>query len=340
EDVKKEVVKLKDAGVKGIILDLRDNGGGSLSDVVDMAGLFINNGPVVQVRSSDAAPMTLKDNDNGALYDGPMAVMVNENSASASEIMAAALQDYKRAVVVGTTTYGKGTVQKVVPLDEFLDPMTRVRLNSMSDSNKVASADDAMMDNSLGALKLTVQKFYRVTGASTQLKGVTPDIMLPDPYFSPNNGERHDKAALRWDVIPPADFTPTNSNGNVAELGALSHARISMDPTFRLIMQTSQRVQAEQQKNAYSLNEQAYRKELDDNNARTKKLEELQKRATPYDIVNPKEDMSRINADSASIAKNNDWIKNLKKDVYIAETVNIVNDMAKGGKKVTVNSKR
>jgi len=340
EDVKNEVVKLKAAGVKGIILDLRDNGGGSLSDVVDMAGIFIDNGPVVQVRSSDAAPMTLKDNSNGALYDGPMAVMVNENSASASEIMAAALQDYKRAVVVGSTTYGKGTVQKVIPLDEFLDPMTRVKLNSfaVADSNKLATTDAA--ENSLGALKITVQKFYRVTGASTQLKGVTPDIVLPDPYVSANSGERHDKAALRWDVIPPSDFKPSNSVGNVPELASLSQARIAMDPTFRLIMQTGQRVQAEQQKNAYSLNESVYRKELEENNAITKKLEELQKKATPYEITNLKEDMSRVTADSASVAKNNDWIKNLKKDVYIAETVNIVNDMAKGGKKVTINSKR
>jgi len=340
EDVKNEVVKLKAAGVKGIILDLRDNGGGSLSDVVDMAGIFIDNGPVVQVRSSDAAPMTLKDNSNGALYDGPMAVMVNENSASASEIMAAALQDYKRAVVVGSTTYGKGTVQKVIPLDEFLDPMTRVKLNSLAvaDSNKLVTTDAA--ENSLGALKITVQKFYRVTGASTQLKGVTPDIVLPDPYVSANSGERHDKAALRWDVIPPSDFKPSNSVGNVPELASLSQARIAMDPTFRLIMQTGQRVQAEQQKNAYSLNESVYRKELEENNAITKKLEELQKKATPYEITNLKEDMSRVSADSASVAKNNDWIKNLKKDVYIAETVNIVNDMAKGGKKVTINSKR
>jgi len=340
EDVKNEVVKLKAAGVKGIILDLRDNGGGSLSDVVDMAGIFIDNGPVVQVRSSDAAPMTLKDNSNGALYDGPMAVMVNENSASASEIMAAALQDYKRAVVVGSTTYGKGTVQKVIPLDEFLDPMTRVKLNSLAvaDSNKLVTTDAT--ENSLGALKITVQKFYRVTGASTQLKGVTPDIVLPDPYVSANSGERHDKAALRWDVIPPSDFKPSNSVGNVPELASLSQARIAMDPTFRLIMQTGQRVQAEQQKNAYSLNESVYRKELEENNAITKKLEELQKKATPYEITNLKEDMSRVSADSASVAKNNDWIKNLKKDVYIAETVNIVNDMAKGGKKVTINSKR
>jgi carboxyl-terminal processing protease len=341
EDVKNEVVKLKAAGVKGIILDLRDNGGGSLSDVVDMAGIFIDNGPVVQVRSSDEPPMTLKDNAKGALYDGPMAVMVNENSASASEIMAAALQDYKRAVVVGSNTYGKGTVQKVVPLDEFLDPMTRMKLNSMTDSNKTADANASdMVGNSLGALKLTVQKFYRVTGASTQLKGVTPDIMLPDPYVSANSGERHDNAALRWDVIPPAEFQPTNSVNNIPELSALSNMRISNDPTFRLIMQTAQRVKIQQEKNAYSLNEKEYRKELDDNTAITKKLEELQKKNTPYEIVNPKEDLSRVNADSASVAKNNDWIKNLKKDIYISETVNIVNDMAKGGKKVTINSKR
>ncbi len=325
EDVAIEVKKLKTAGVKGIILDLRNNGGGSLSDVVDMAGIFVGGGPVVQVRSSDAAPMTLPAPNRAPIYDGPMAVMVNQNSASASEIMAAALQDYKRAVIVGSPTYGKGTVQRVEDLDAFIDPVTRMRM-----------ASDSKSGGSIGSLKITMQKFYRVNGGSTQLRGVTPDIILPDPYALIDLGERHDKSALKWDEIPPANYTPTNSVGNVANLEALSRTRTNSNQTFNVIQETAERLKKQEEDNTVSLNEQKFRKEQDDINATSKKLEDLQKKTTAFEFSNPKDDLTRVNADSASIAKNKEWLKALGKDIYISETVNIVDDMMKSEMKVNM----
>lgn len=335
EDVAIEVQKLKAAKVAGIILDLRNNGGGSLSDVVDMAGLFIGSGPVVQVKTNDAPAMTLSANNRSALYDGPMAVMINEGSASASEIMAAVLQDYSRAVVVGSTSFGKGTVQKLAPLDEFVDPATRLRMLGSRESDDVINLDGK--DRSLGSLKITIQKFYRVNGGSTQLKGVTPDISLPDPYELAEIGERHDKAALSWDEIPAANYKLMNSV-NVKEIAMMSKSRVAANPTFGLIQQSAKQFQKQREDNVYSLNEVKYRKQLEEANATSKKLEELQKKITTLEFKNLPEDMARINADSSSVAKNNEWIKNLKKDIYIAETVNIINDMLRAGMKSSVAS--
>ncbi len=313
EDVAIEVQKLKGAGVKGIILDLRYNGGGSLSDVVDMAGHFIDHGPVVQVKSSHAAPMVLKDNASGMLYDGPLVIMVNEGSASASEILAAAMQDYKRAVVVGATTFGKGTVQKIVSLDDFTDPVKRVRMRANGET--------------LGSLKITIQKFYRVNGGSTQLNGVTPDIELPNPYARINVGERRDKSALPWDEIAPAAYLPVDNPVNVRELAASSNKRVDANQTFSLIRENAERLSKKEQDNTFPLNETAYRQELEEANATSKKLEELEQKGTPFEIVNLQDDLVKINRDSSSIVKNNDWIKNLKKDIYLSETVNVLNDL-------------
>ena len=325
EDVAKEVEKLKREGVTGIILDLRYNGGGSLSDVVDMGGLFIDQGPIVQVKSSDAPPMTLRDGAKGTLYDGPLAIMVNQYSASASEIMAAAMQDYKRAVIVGAPTYGKGTVQKVIPLDEFLDPVTRLKLMA---NNGDRTNTSILSGGSLGALKLTVQKFYRINGGSTQLRGVVPDIRLPDPYQLIEQGERKDKAALKWDEIPAASYKPTNSF-NLQQVTAQSEKRIKANETFALIEESAKELKAKESDNSYSLNEKTYREELEKSGVTSKKIDELQKKATPLPFTNPKEDMARINVDSSSRERNAAWLKNLQKDIYLSETVNIINDVAK-----------
>jgi carboxyl-terminal processing protease len=316
EDVAREIEKLKGEGVTGIILDLRNNGGGSLSDVVDMAGLFVDQGPIVQVKSADQAPSVLRDSEKGTLYDGPLAIMVNTGSASASEIMAAAMQDYKRAVIIGSPTFGKGTVQKVIDLAEYEDPITRVR---------------TINEPPIGSIKLTVQKFYRINGGSTQLRGVTPDIKLPDAYSELEGGERKDKAALKWDEIPAANYHQTNSY-NLPVLQTASAKRVSNNPEFKLIEQSAARLKARESDNSYVLNEVAYRKELDEASALSKKLDDLQKKASSIPVVNLKEDLTRINADSASVTKNKNWLKNLQKDIYIAEAVNIVNDMTKSAK--------
>jgi carboxyl-terminal processing protease len=324
EDIAIEVQKLKDAGVKGIILDLRNNGGGSLSDVVDITGLFIDQGPVVQVKSSNSGASTLSDRNRGVLYDGPLAVMVNQNSASASEILAAALQDYKRAVIVGSPTFGKGTVQRLVPLDNNLLSLGK-ELFGDADTRKGMTMDD----KGLGSIKLTVQKFYRVNGGSTQLKGVTPDIIFPDAYQYISMGERRDKAALPWDEIPAAPYTPLRPGVNVDQLAKMSYSRINNNPTFGLIQQSAKRIKQQEQDNTYSLNETAYRKELEEANVTAKKMEELEKKATPLKIINPKADMARINRDSSTVTKNNEWLKLLQKDIYIAETVNVISDLTK-----------
>jgi carboxyl-terminal processing protease len=187
-DVAKEVEKLKKANVNGIILDLRNNPGGSLNDVVKMAGLFIEQGPIVQVKSRENEPYVMNDEDKNYAYDGPMVVLVNHQSASASEILAAALQDYKRAVIIGgTSTYGKGTVQRFVDLDRTVSVANNLK--------------------PLGQLKLTIQKYYRINGGSTQLEGVTPDIVLPDAFNYIKIGERENKSAMEWTKIAPARYS-------------------------------------------------------------------------------------------------------------------------------------
>jgi len=301
---------------------LRYNSGGSLGDVVDMAGTFIGRNAVVQVKSNHAAPNTLRaQGTDTAIYKGPLAIMISEGSASASEILAAAMQDYKRAVIVGTTSYGKGTVQKMISLDEIVDPMTRYQLQN----------DTSVSDASIGSIKMTMEKFYRVNGGSTQLKGVTPDIILPDvnEYEDEDMGERHNKSALPWDEIPAASYTPVNSVGNLEQLADQSKSRVKNSLAFKLIDENAAYVKKHKDNNIVSLSESKYKKEQEEVNAMSKKLEDMRKNATDMELTNPSADMDKVNLDSASITKNKDWLKNLSKDIYIAETVNIVTDMAR-----------
>ena len=189
-DVRKEIVRLKKEGMDGLIIDLRSNGGGSLRTAVDMAGLFIKDGPIVQVGSSGSKKEVLKDKDDEIVWDGPLVILVNELSASASEILAAAMQDYKRAIIIGSKqTYGKGTVQNLLDLNQWL------RKNDMGD---------------MGSLKLTTQKFYRVNGGSTQLEGVKSDVVMPDRYSYIDIGERDYDNPLPYDKIEAADYEVWN----------------------------------------------------------------------------------------------------------------------------------
>lgn len=336
DDVAEEVKKLKSAGVTGIILDLRRNGGGSLGDVVDIASLFVGKGPVVQVKSNNASPSVLRTrSDDSILYTGPLAIMVNGGSASASEILAAALQDYKRAVIVGSMTFGKGTVQKMVDLDQMVDPVTKMMLMK-SDTDESQSA-------SLGAVKLTMEKFYRVNGGSTQLKGVRPDVVIPDDYgmFDDDDiGERQHKSALPWDEIPAANYKPINSVGNVKDLAALSESRVQSNPVFKLKQENSEYFKKKREDNRISLNEVKYKKEQDELTARSKKLEEIMKKNELLELTNPMADMEKINLDSASIAKNKEWLKNLSKDNYIYETLNILNDLPKTGMSMNLDNRK
>lgn len=293
-----------------------------------MGGLFVDKGPMVQVKTNGNNAQQLDDPQSGVLYDGPLAIMVNTGSASASEIMAAAMQDYKRAVIVGTPTYGKGTVQKVISLDEY-----RSWLESIAAGKRIMSTGDT-----IGSLKLTIQKFYRINGGSTQLKGVTPDIMLPDAYEHMEMGERRDKAAMKWDEIPAAKYAPVSNPVNVQELAARSKKRVDANPSFGLIKESATRIKKLEEENIVSLNETKYRKELEEANAVGKKLEEVEKKTTQLNVSNPQVDIAKINLDSNSVKKNEEWIKALKKDMYLSETVNVINDMMKLDTKVNMGT--
>lgn len=305
EDVAKEVAKLKAEKVEGIILDLRFNGGGSLQDVVQMAGLFIPEGPVVQVRSRGGDAVVLRDRDKNVQYDGPLAIMVNEYSASASEIMAAAMQDYKRAVIIGSTqTFGKGTVQRLFNLDDFYP---------VKDGG------------SLGALKLTQQKFYRANGGSTQLKGVASDIVLPDPYYEV--AERKDSDALAYDEIPRAAFTAWYNPVNTESLKKNSEKRMASSPAFKLLNENLSTLKKLEKQETYSLNLLTYKTEQKSNTAALKKYDAVNDKVKELSIINIKSDIEKFGGDSSKIARNKDWIKIRTKDIYLDEAVNVMNDL-------------
>lgn len=308
QDVANEIIKLKKENVQGIILDLRNNGGGSLPEVVNMVGLFIKNGPVVQVKDRNGKPAILSDNDTSILYTGPLAVMVNEFSASASEIFAAAIQDYKRGIIVGSDTYGKGTVQRTLPLGKPLDVFSG--------------------QTEYGTLKLTFEKFYRINGGSTQLKGVTPDVMLPDQYDYLKLREKDQPSALKWDQLQKADYTFFNSGINWPSVEEKAQSHIKSDSSFNLLMKNSQWLNNNVDKE-FSLNLEEYQKEQTLIKKTVKQDDSLTHLATPMIIepVSVDRDKYYNNSDTAKGGRYLQWLKNARKDIYIKETVNVVNDM-------------
>jgi carboxyl-terminal processing protease len=309
-DVKKELQKLKDEKVDGVILDLRYNGGGSLPDVVKMAGLFIDKGPVVQTKVKVGAAAVLEDTDPGVFYDGPLTVMVNSNSASASEIMAAAIQDYHRGVIIGTSpsTFGKGTVQRFYDLDEYLPP-------------QYASIKP------LGSVKITMQKFYRINGGATQLKGVIPDIVLPDPYYLLDQGEKEQDYPMTWDEIPSAKYTPVKSPYSLSKLKANSEARVKNNAGFALLNEAAKRFKKQKDNTMISLNFDAYMKEQKEYKAEVKKMESLDKEIGGLEVVALKTDAAAVAGDTLKLAKAKEFYKSIKKDIYLNETIAIMGDM-------------
>ncbi len=305
-DVAKEVAKLKEEKVDGIVIDLRNNGGGSLYDVVQMAGLFIDEGPVVQVKDRDNKPSVLKDKDKSVLYSGPLAVMVNEFSASASEIFAAAIQDYNRGVIIGSTsTYGKGTVQRNIGLDE----------NGFSMSN-----------SDLGTIKLTLQKFYRINGGSTQLKGVYSDIVLPDNLEYLKVREKDDPDALPWDEINKASYTNWSAGYDLKTIQQLSSLRLDNDTTFKLIRDNTEWL-ARQNDKQYSLQIDKYRKEQKMIRSTIKQVEALMKLNGQLDVSALPNETNRWANDKNKQERFNLWLKTLQKDIYLDQAVKVMNDM-------------
>jgi carboxyl-terminal processing protease len=311
EDVAKEVQKLKAENVEGIIIDLRGNGGGSLPEVIKMVGLFIEDGPVCQVKGRDEKPTQLKDRDKSVIYTGPLTVMVDEFSASASEIFAAAIQDYKRGIIIGSSsTYGKGTVQRSIPLNpETENPLLGTR-----------KTED------LGYVKLSLQKFYRISGGSTQLHGVTPDIIIPDRYENLKLREKDNPSSLPWDEIPKADYkTWTSSISNDVVVNS-SYAELNKNNVFARIKTSIDWLQQYNDKE-YSLNIVKYKDEQKKLKDTYKELDDLSKLGKEMNVKNIAVDTTEINLAKEKIDKNTKWLKAVSNDIYIDENVKVLYNM-------------
>ena len=306
-DVKKEILRLKDEGMQGLIIDLRGNGGGSLRTAVDMAGLFIKEGPIVQVASSGSKKEVLEDQDDEIVWDGPLVILVNELSASASEILAAAMQDYKRAIVIGSKqSYGKGTVQNLLDLNQWL------RNNDMGD---------------MGSLKLTTQKFYRVNGGSTQLEGVKSDVVMADRYSYINIGEKDYDNPLPYDKIEPADYEVWNGYLDYEKIIKKSMERMAKSEQLRLIDENAQWIKSRRDITTVNLNYESYKNELESRIDDTKKFDaidnydnKLRYESLPFEIELMKQDTTLLE-------KRKRWHKSLGNDIYIEEGVNILQDI-------------
>lgn len=312
EDVAVEIRKLKAENIDGIVMDLRSNGGGSLYEVVQMVGLFIKTGPIVQVRDKEGKISVLSDNNPSVLYDGPLAVMVNGFSASASEIFAAAIQDYKRGIIVGTTTstYGKGTVQRNVPLGNILD------YNSGR--------------TEFGAVKLTFQKFYRINGGSTQLKGVEPDILLPDSYEYLKFREKDNTLSLPWDEIKKADYqvSATESLLNTTITNAKSNI---VNNEIVSIINSNALWLSKNSEQPISLNIVNFKEQQKLVKATVVQINSLVKLKEEMKVTVTKADNDKFyaNPDKAKGERYQAWLKSIKSDFYIGTTTQIIGNMSK-----------
>lgn len=310
QDVEAEVRKLMAAEVKGIVLDLRNNSGGSLNDVVKMAGLFIDEGPVVQVKSRDGEPYALRDRQKGVVYAGPLVVMINEQSASASEIMAAAMQDYGRAIIVGSaSTYGKGTVQRFLELDKAVTGYDQFK--------------------PLGDLKITMQKFYRINGGSTQLRGVTSDIILPDSYQYVATGEREMEFPMEWTEVPPMEYSQ-----DIVDLASLdkirkrSADRVKDSPLFAKVLDYASQIKATEDESKLPLRLEAYQTLEKARSAESEAFKNAFGKIEKLTLRNIPADLPAIQADSSRIGRNEAWFESLQKDIYLEETLRIMKDLS------------
>lgn len=307
EDVRKEIIKLKEQKVDGIVMDLRNNGGGSLYDVVQMVGLFIEGGPIVQVKDRDGKPQVFFDRDRSVLYDGPLAVMVNEFSASASEIFAAAIQDYNRGVIIGSTsTYGKGTVQRNIGLDKiigFVEP-----------------------NSDLGTIKLTLQKFYRINGGSTQLRGVASDINIPDVYEYSKLREKDNPDALPWDEIQKAEYSNWKYSLDLSPIKKASNERLKSNNAFNVIRDNAHWI-SEQNDKVYTLNLKKFQEEQKQIKEAVKQIETSAKLTSELDVTALPEDLKKFEYDNGKLERFKQWVKLLRSDIYLDEAINVVNDM-------------
>jgi carboxyl-terminal processing protease len=303
EDVKNHIIKLKNNGMKGLILDLRNNGGGSLQTVVDMTGLFIEKGPVVQVKSIGNRKKILYDRNPEIIWDGPLVILINEMSASASEILAAALQDYKRAVIIGSKkSFGKGTVQNIIDLNKFI-------------SNS---------DFDMGAIKITTDKFYRINGESVQLEGVKSDVVIPDSYMHIFNGEKDENNPLKWDKIDAAFYNPWNGYKNFSFIKNNAQTRINSNNYLKLVSKRADWIKEQSNNKLIPLNFSVYKDYVENNKKKNKLFESLSEYSNNLNFKLLKSEKDYIMSNKDLLSNRNRWHKNLKKDIFISEGVNIL----------------
>jgi len=304
-DMIQEIERLKKENVEGLVIDLRNNGGGSLQTAIEISGLFINKGPIVQVKYRDTKPEIKKDMNSKIQWDGPLVILVNELSASASEIFAAAMQDYKRAVIIGgKQTFGKGTVQSVLDLNRYVN-----------------------LDDDIGALKMTIQKFYRINGGSTQLEGVHSDIMLPSRYSYLEIGERDEKKALKFDRVPAADYTLWNNYTNFETVVNNSKKRIATNETFKLIDENAKWLKGSQDNTLIYLNLEAYENDITNHENTASKFKAIRNYTTNLTFKSPLYEQELMKTNENLADKRKAWHKNLKKDIYIDEALNVLNEL-------------
>ncbi len=276
KDVKKFLLEFEEKGVDGVLIDLRNNGGGSLTEAINLSGLFITEGPVVQRRTGRGKVDIEYDTDKELVYNGPLMILQNRFSASASEIFAGAIQDYKRGLIVGETSYGKGTVQQLVDLDQFLNsPRQASRSNSGNGVGFEAK-------ERFGQLKLTTEKFYRISGNSTQLKGVEPDIHMPSPFNSDEMGESSLPTALPYDEVEKANYLKLNivNEKLVNKLTSKFSNRLKTDENLIDLVADLEDYKAQKDKNEYSLNYEIRKKEKDESEDKRKSVKKLNKSTT------------------------------------------------------------
>jgi len=305
KDMEKEIERLKKENISGLIIDLRNNGGGSLKTAIEISGLFIKQGPIVQIKYRGEKPIIKNDTDEKIQWNGAVIVLVNEFSASASEIFAAAMQDYNRAIIIGgNQTYGKGTVQSVLPINQF----TKYGKN-------------------LGALKMTIQKFYRINGGSTQIEGVYSDIAIPNRYSYMKFGERDLKGALIWDKVKQADYIPVKSYENFSEVIDNSKRRIASDSKFKLINEYAKWLKKNQENTSFSLNYKIFTKENLQQEQDAEKFKTVFNYKSDLSFTSPKYELPILKKDTVLAEKRLSWHKNLSKDLYIDEAVNVLSEL-------------
>ena len=321
-DVKNEIIKLKNNGIQGLILDLRNNGGGSLQTVVEMTGLFIEKGPVVQVKSIGNRKKVLYDRDPQVYWDGPLVLLINEMSASASEIISAALQDYNRAIIIGSEkSFGKGTVQNIIDLNRFI-------------SNT---------DYDMGALKVTTDIFYRINGESVQLEGVQSDIIIPDSYMYIFNGERDEKNPIKWDKIGPATYTKWNKYSDKFNyVKDQINKKLDQNKLINNIYDRAKWIRNQQNLKNVPLNIVEYKKYQKNQKQKASQFDNISKYQNELSFNLLKAEKPFINANRELFEARAKWHESLSKDIFIDQAVNaldLIDNSIKTNYILAVNNK-